>query len=696
MKRRDFVRTISAVGAGLLLKPGAPLSLYAQEAAADPAVKRVLVTFKCHFDAGFVDTQTAVVHKYFSEYFPQAIEITRAANAGGKRRYVWTTGSWLIYEYLDQAGPAERKSMEQAIARGDIAWHALPFTWWSEILNRSLIEGALGISKDLDRQFGKVTTGAKTTDVPGHTRGLIAPLAKHGVNFLDVGLNPVPAFPDVPQIFLWKDASGASLPVAYHRDYGGSVRVPGSNLVVASCVRTDNSGPHTAEEINKIYADYAARFPNAEITACNLSEMAAAIQPYRDKLPVVTGEIGDTWIYGPPSDPLKMARYREVTRLRDGWIAKGEFKCGDATDLKLLRHLLLDAEHTGGADTKVWLDYDHYKPADLAKMLDTKGYKVVAFSWEEKRKALFDGIATLPVKLRTEAETAVKKLDAVRPGLTEKAANVPGGKTIETAHYLLAIDGKTGAITRLRNKATGREWAGPDNPLALFTYQTLSQDDYKHYIDVYSQCHDEWVAHDFGKPNIEKFGAVSRDWHPDFAAVRVEETDTAHRIVVRMMIKDEESFQSGVAAFPRVMFCEMRLPKAEAAIHLCMSSFEKPATRMPESMWLTFNPIAEEPKGWSLDKTDEAVSPFDVVKNGNRHMHGLWKGFKYRAQAHKFEVETIDAPVVSLGERSPLVFSNDQPDMNKGVHVNLYNNAWGCNFISWYGEDMSFRFVVRA
>ena len=46
MKRRDFVRTMSAVGAGLLLKPGAPLSLYAQEAAGDPAVKRVLVMFK--------------------------------------------------------------------------------------------------------------------------------------------------------------------------------------------------------------------------------------------------------------------------------------------------------------------------------------------------------------------------------------------------------------------------------------------------------------------------------------------------------------------------------------------------------------------------------------------------------------------------------------------------------------------------
>ena len=45
-----------------------------------------------------------------------------------------------------------------------------------------------------------------------------------------------------------------------------------------------------------MHAEYAAR-PNAEIVACNLSDIAAAIEPYREKLPVVTGEIGDTWIY---------------------------------------------------------------------------------------------------------------------------------------------------------------------------------------------------------------------------------------------------------------------------------------------------------------------------------------------------------------------------------------------------------------
>ena len=696
MKRREFMKTISAVGAGALLRTGSPLALRAQEAAPGTDVKRVLVMFKCHFDAGFVDTQTAVVHKYFREYFPRAIEIARAANSGGKRRYVWTTGSWLLYEYLEQASAVERKAMAAAIARGDIAWHALPFTWWSEILNQSLIEGGLGISQALDRRFGVVTTGAKMTDVPGHTRGLIPPLAKHGVDFLDIGMNPAPPVPDVPQIFLWKGPSGASLPMAYHRDYGGSVRVPGSDLVIATCVRGDNSGPHTAEEIAKVHAEYAARFPKAEVTACNLTEMARAIQPYRDKLPVVTEEIGDTWIYGPASDPLKMARYRAVARLRDEWMAKGEFRSGDRTDLNLLRYLLLDAEHTGGADTKVWLDYDHYKPADLAKVVDTKNYKVVAFSWEEKRKDLLDGVATLPARLREQADVAIRGLNAVEPTLGTAAKAIPSGETIETAHYVLAFDAKTGAITRLLSKKTGREWASPTNPIGLFTYQTLSQDDYTHYLNTYCQIKQDWVSHDFGKPNIEKFGAVSSDWHPGLVVVHVEETETAHRVVAQMRMEDEEAFQSGIAAYPRKVFYELVLPKTEAAIRFSVTCFEKPATRLPESMWITFNPIAEDPKGWTLDKTDETIAPHDVVANGNRHMHGLWKGFEYRKDGDVFAVETIDAPVVSLDVRSPLVFSNDQPDLGKGVHSNLYNNAWGCNFVSWYSEDMFFRYVLRA
>jgi hypothetical protein len=77
-------------------------------------------------------------------------------------------------------------------------------------------------------------------------------------------------------------------------------------------------------------------------------------------------------------------------------------------------------------------------------------------------------------------------------------------------------------------------------------------------------------------------------------------------------------------------------------------------------------------------------------------MHALGKGFAYKEGPHRLSVETIDAPVVALGERTPLGFSNDQPDLSKGIHSNLYNNAWGTNYIMWYGEDMRFRYLLHA
>jgi hypothetical protein len=698
MKRRDFVKSMTAVGTGLWLQSGSPFVLRAQAVPAqpDPEVKHVLVMFKCHFDAGFIDTQTNVVHKYFNQYFPQAIEIARAANAGGKRRYVWTTGSWLLFEYLEQASAADRKTMEEAIARGDIAWHALPFTWQTEMLDQSMIEGSLALSKSLDQRFGKLTTGAKMTDVPGHTRGIIPPLAKHGVRFLEIGVNGGSTAAQLPPVFLWKDPSGASLTMMYHWDYSGIAVVPGSNFALVTRVRGDNSGPHTTDEIAHIHADLAARFPNAEITACNLSAMANAIAPYRDKLPVVTQEIGDTWIYGCASDPLKVARYREVARLREGWIARGAFQAGDATDLQLLRHALLEAEHTWGTDTKTWLDFDNYEPADLSRILDTKSYKVVEFSWQEKRQDLLDGVAVLPPELREEAQRALGSIKPVEPMVSARAVAHPPEKPLETAHFILGIDAKTGAITRLRNKATGREWASPGNPLALFTYQTLSQQDYQRFMASYLTTKADWAQKDFGKPNIERFGAKNQDWQPELADIYVEGTDDAHRIVIRLQFKDDEAFQSGRAAFPRKVFIELLLPNAEPAIHLNLSWFGKPATRMPEALWLTFNPIAGDRKGWTLDKSGEAISPFDVVPSGNRQMHCLQKGFEYQQGGDRFAVETLDAPVVALGDRTPLRFSNDQPDLSKGIHSCLYNNAWGTNYIMWYGEDVRARFVLRA
>jgi hypothetical protein len=690
MNRRQFLSNVAGAG-GLAL---AAQQRARAQASADPSVKQVLVMFKCHFDAGFIDTQAAVVRKYFDHYYPQAMRIAQAQRDAGKDGYVWTTGSWLLYEYLEQAKSEQRKRMEQAVAAGDIAWHALPFSWQSELLNRSAIKGAIGLSESLDKRFGRITTGAKMTDVPGHSRGIIGPLFENGVTFLDIGVNSASTPPDVPSTFVWKNASGATLTMMYHHEYGGVVKLPQSDLAIAIEVRGDNSGPHTAKEIGKIYAGLRQRFPNATVRAANLTEIANAVNHFKGALPVITQEIGDTWIYGVASDPVKVARYRELLRLREEWIGRGKLVPGDKTDLAFLRRFALAAEHTWGTDTKTWLDFNHYTPDALASVLNTPRYKVVTGSWVEKRNDIAEGAASLPPDLRSEAGQRLGSLKPTQPDVSTLQTWEPG-KAIESDHFVIGLDPQTGAIHKFQSKSNKLHWASHEHPLALFTYQTLSKQDYDRFLASYITVKTDWAPKDFGKPKIEEFGAASRSWNTKLVKCWVGQNEHSQRIVAKLEIGTNEKTPA-TTAWPEQLYLEITLPKSEPRADVALSWFGKRSNRMPEALWLTFRPNAPQTKNWMLDKIEQPVSPYDVVGGGNRHMHAVSTGIHYRDDSGKFSIETKDAPLVVLGEQSPIYFSNDQPDLSRGIHFSLYNNGWGTNYIQWFGEDMQFRFTLRA
>jgi Domain of unknown function (DUF5054) len=695
LDRRNFLLAMLATG-GTLASSSLERAwgMQSTQSTAAQQVRRVLAIFKCHFDAGFIDTQQHVVQKYFQVYFPAAIRVAREQREQGRPRYTWTTGSWLLYEYLEQASKEDRQNTEKAILDGDLAWHALPFSWQTELMDDSQITGSVALSRFLDARFGKKTNGAKMTDVPGHTRGLITPLSAGGVTFLDIGVNGASRTANVPPFFLWKDSRGASVTVMYHHGYGGVTQVPNSDLAIATIVRGDNSGPHTPAEIESIYGELKQRFPNAEVIATGLGEIAEAVEPHRADLPVVTQEIGDTWIYGAPSDPIKVARYREISRLRNKWIQRGEFQCGDKTDLAVLANLLLETEHTWGTDTKTWLDFENYKPSQLAAMLPTKNYQVVAYSWKEKRDDLSSALATLPVPLQKEAQDALATLTPHEPS-TSNGYNTHSGDEIESKHFHLQIDPTTGAIHRLLSKASGLEWASPQKPLGLIAYQALSSDDYDRFLKSYIISKADWAPKDFGKPNIDRVGAISKTWHPTVDKIYTKKSSDGQSIIIESRIRDSKSLESGLASFPKRFYFEISLPDAEPTIALTLSWFGKPATRLPESLWLTFNPVTADDAQWTFEKCSEPVSPHDVVRGGGRHMHGLSSGFSCRSGDSTLFVDTVDAPVVALGDRSPLNFSQEDADLSQGVHCNLYNNAWGTNYIQWFGEDCRLRFLLR-
>jgi hypothetical protein len=144
------------------------------------------------------------------------------------------------------------------------------------------------------------------------------------------------------------------------------------------------------------------------------------------------------------------------------------------------------------------------------------------------------------------------------------------------------------------------------------------------------------------------------------------------------------------------MYLEVELPDAEPVVEIRFSWFDKAANRMPEALWLSFQPIASDPRGWLLDKSGSPVSPFDVVTGGNRAMHAVWGGLRYQGPEGTLGIETLDAPVVALGEKLPVYFTRDQPDLAKGLHFSLFNNGWGTNYVQWFGENMRFRFRIKG
>jgi Domain of unknown function (DUF5054) len=693
VKRREFVKDLLLAGGALACAPSLELAAAMPPTAGD--VKRVLVAFTCHLDVGFTDTQAAVLAKYFDQYYPAALKTAQAMRQSGEDRYVWSTGAWLLYDYLEHATGAARTRAEHAIDKGDFAWYAVPFNLETEMLDRSMLEGTMGISRALDRRFNKTTAGAKMSDVPGHTRGLVAPFAENGVKFLDIGVNGASTVPEVPPLFVWKEPQGASLIMMYHHGYGGVLQVPGSDLAVAMEVRNDNGGPHSVAEVKKLYAELRKRFPNAKVTAASLAEIALAVEPFKANLPVITQEIGDTWIYGVASDPVKVARYREVMRLRKQWVAQGKFGTGDSTDLALLQHLLLAPEHTWGVDTKRLKDYVHYTPKALATVVDTPRFRWAENSWAEKRRDIDQAVQSLPAALRSEADERLRSLQPKAPDRAGLSA-CDTGKEIETEHFTVALDPKTGAIHRLHTKEGGRDWASADNPLGLFAYQTLSAKDYEEYRAAYITVKTWWAPKEFGKPDIEKFGAENRVWLPAVAGCWTGKVAEGVRVLTELQITDAAAERAYRVAWPQKIYLDLLFPDSEPAVHIDFTCLGKVSNRLPEAMWLSFIPALAEPQGWTLDKVDQPISPFDVVKGGNRHMHAVTNGVHYKDARGSFSIETLDAPAVALGERSPIYYSDDQPDLSKGFHFSLFNNAWGTNYIQWFGEDTRFRFILRT
>lgn len=651
------------------------------------------LVFKTHLDVGFTDYAAVVVSQYFEHYIPNAIRLARTMRERETAdRFIWTTGSWLIYEYLEQANSRQRQEMENAIQQGDIAWHALPFTTHSELMDVDLFRLGLSLSQRLDARFGKHTIAAKFTDVPGHTRGIVPLLAEAGVKFLQVGVNGGSAVPSVPPLFRWQDPTGSELIVMYEGSYGKTSILPEGETGLAFGHSMDNLGPQNEAEVGEIYRKLRQEHPGAVVFASTLNDFAEQVLPLYANLPVVTQEIGDSWIHGVGSDPVKVSQFRELLRLRAGWVKVDPSVKDDPRFDRFQRRLLLIPEHTWGMDEKTWLnDHEAYSLEDFAAARAKPNFIAFESSWAEQRAYIDEAVTALGgSNLGKEARTRLASVKPVRPNFLWIGHPLIENKWIDSNWLTGLGDPYTGALTELTHKPTKRILADSAHPLAWLRYQTFSEEDYERFFHQYIRPEEQnngWSREDFTKPGIEKAHPISRYWRLEATGFYGEDNECWFGL----NLEEESDANYGC---PRVFYLHYVFSNARPEIDIDLLWFEKRACRLPEALWLSFKPPQAPVSNWLIEKLEQGVSPLDVVENGNRHLHACSR-VRMESDDLVMNIESLDAPLVAPGQPELLDFSNEQPDMAQGVHFNLYNDLWGTNFPMWLENDCRFRFRLR-
>lgn len=701
---------------------------------AKTTVKTVHVIYKTHLDIGFTDLAANVVDQYMNQFIPKALDLSeQAMDQDGRRDFIWTTGSWLIYEYLRTAAPTDRLRMEQAIQEGRIAWHGLPFTTHTELMDPSLFEFGLSLSNRLDQQFGKRTIAAKMTDVPGHTIAMVPHLAKFGIQYLHLGVNPASKTPNVPAVFRWQASDGSEVIVNYADNYGQALEIDGLEDALVFAHTGDNCGPPSLEDIQSQLESLAAQYPGAVIQASTLDAFAERLMTVRDKLPIIKDEIGDSWIHGVGTDPLKVSQYRELLRLRNQWIEAGTLDMESEAYYRFSERLLLIPEHTWGMDEKKYLpDFEHYSVTDFesARQIDlvqpnvsrkydyigafamdelderssdlfnggnsSKSYSLFESSWQEQRGYLQQAIDALPVHLQDEAKSALQKLSCfVIHEEREEGASLVAGEwyRLGTFDVRFAADGSMSGLIDLQ----GKVWADPEHRIGLYRYETFSKANYDRWFEEYLEnirVTHPWSEGDFGKPGMEF--ALPKPVHqlhsPILQSLQHISSCSEDQVIVRLIMPSNTVKDTGA---PKELVLKYIFSKSCDLIDVSLLWKDKKAFRLPEAGWMSIGLVVDNPNHWELGKMGQWISPLFVVKNGNRNMHAVNEGVRYLGTDGHVQITTLDAPLVCPGEPRLLQFDQTFAPLDGGMHFNLHNNVWGTNFPMWVEGDAQFRFTLE-
>ncbi|MDE5605633.1 MAG: DUF5054 domain-containing protein [Eubacterium sp.] len=679
-------------------------------------MKKVFVVSKTHLDLGFTDYAENIRQKYINTFIPSAIDLAKQVNTDQKKCFVWTTGSWILKEALENGTEQQKAELTEAIQNGNIVPHAMPFTTHTELLDVDTLEYGLSIVNQLDALRGRKTIAAKMTDVPGHTKGLVKILAKHGIKFLHIGVNGASAVPEIPECFLWKNGD-AEIVVVYSKAYGGAFKSDLIDEVLYFDHTLDNHGAPSPEKAIAKLEKIQSEFPNYEIEAASMDDFAEAIWQVRNQLPVVENEIGDSWIHGSAADPYKSASFRALMALKHKWLADGSMKKDSKEYIDFTDALLCISEHTCGMDNKMYFaDYENYLKADFQKAREKDkvvikhpfrdfpqnlltiisrkhgtykqgSYKTIEKSWAEQREYIAKAVSNLSEAHKAEANAVLASL------IPEKIQNFPNGKedfeTVTCGKWNLELN-KLGGIGRLTYDG---DEVIKENDSAILEYHSYSEKDYDFWLQNYSRdlhLTRKWAIGDFARPlliYVKGKYPVGRFQYKTVKAVLDNSNEKNPKIYVNL--KCEERLCNELGA-PRDM--QIIYSLTDNGLEIDLSWFGKDANRLTEAIYMHLIPANGK---FSLHKLGDIVDPYSVISKGGRNLHAVSSAL-LETSKNSYKFINYDNPLLSPGKGKILEYDNKIEDIEKdGFSYVLYDNVWGTNFPLWYENNAKFKFSIE-
>jgi hypothetical protein len=256
--------------------------------------------------------------------------------------------------------------------------------------------------------------------------------------------------------------------------------------------------------VEAVWAATQAQFPAANLTVSSLDAFADAIQPLSDAgaLPVITSEIGDSWNYGAPADPYKLAVLRESLRQRNAAVAAGTLPADDPSLAVYERRLLMAGpEHNFGLSIGTYLpdartETGNWSNARFHAVRDTPAYQFIESGWAEKRA--FMAPAPVPglqpsaawVAFQQQLAAAVEALTPAVPGVSAAAGfqpvPQPEGQVFACGRLAGQVSAADGSLSSLVDVTTRWEWVDAGGGLARWVYQTFSLDAFNAFNEEYN------------------------------------------------------------------------------------------------------------------------------------------------------------------------------------------------------------------